>query len=277
MPPCAEYSIPLTDCGPPTPRPTLETSADGEVSKNLPGSRTNVPAPTATAACPRQLNWEGWTPLANGMPDWELRRVVERLHSRYHRRIVRALEARRAQWLEGDPDGQEGAHAYRPGALVARHVNSRLRGTGLFVYAAHPSQADDAEDDWEYAGPRWYVTCMEAVLRRYKARGVAPPPPTELQEVLWPRAPDRTRPWLTEMGWTVVPEGSPPQVMHADICSKSGWYPRKQGIGRYQHFVWKLDPGYASGGQWHATRTWAYGCVATSMWRGRGVRTLEPD
>jgi len=174
------------------------------------------------------------------MPEWELVRYVERLHRRYHARVVQLVDRLRKDWPLGDED-ESGPGAHRPGGLVARLVSQRLEGTGVFLYAAHPSQAEEEEE--ECSGPRWYVSCMEAAMRRYGARGVAPPPPAELQELLWPDMRDRCRPWLTELGWTLVPESSDPQVVHADICSASGEHPRRPGRGRFHHFAWKLRPG----------------------------------
>jgi len=188
----------------------------------------------------RQLHWEGWTALDGGMPEWDLRSFVERLHRRYHGRIVSLLERWRKDWMK--PDRKDtGPGASRPGGLVARRVSEELKDTGIFVYAAHPSQADDADDD-KCSGPRWYVTCTEAVMKHYDGPGMAPLPPLELQDLLWPFDRDRTQPWLTELGWTEVPENSEPQIMHADICSSSAPEPRKAGRGRYHHFVWKTNP-----------------------------------
>jgi len=79
-------------------------------------------------------------------------------------------------------------------------------------------------------------------MKRYGGRGVAPPPPLELQDLIWPDMEDRQKPWLTEIGWTIVPENSDPQVMHADICSPGGDNARRPGRGRYHHFAWKTKP-----------------------------------
>merc|ERR1719215_182235 len=175
------------------------------------------------------------------MVQWELRGFVERLHRRYNTRMIRMLEDLRTEWMEADDqDSMPGSS--RPGAKAARYVNEELKGSGVFLYAAHPSQSDDA-DDYQYAGPRWYVTCSEAVMKHYRKRGVAPPPPGIAQDILWPLAEDRRRPWLTEVGWTLVPENSEPQVMHADICHDSSEGAREPGHGRYHHFAWKMDAG----------------------------------
>lgn len=195
---------------------------------------------SAAESC-RQLQWDGWAKLPDGMPEWDIRSLVEKLHGRYHQRILSLLEQHRADWQKGD-DEDSAPGASRPGGLVARLVSEQLKDSGVFVYAAHPSQAEDAESEYDYTGPRWYVTCMEAAMKHYGLQGVAPPPPDCLQALLWPCKEDRRRPWLTELGWTVVPENSNPQVMHADICSSEAAHARKPGRGRYHHFVWKLDP-----------------------------------
>jgi len=193
------------------------------------------------AAVRRQLHNDGWLRLEKGMPDWELVTFVERMYSRYNDRLKQILEEHQDDWFLPDGEQDSGPGAHRPGGLVAKVATKRLQGTGIYVYAAHPSQADEAENDYAYSGPRWYVTCMEAAMRRYSHRGMAPPPPAELQELLWPDMTDRCRPWLTEAGWTIVPESSDPQVAHADICSSSTENARKPHLGRYHHFGWKLD------------------------------------
>lgn len=189
----------------------------------------------------KRLHEDGWVNLTEGMPEWELRYFVERLHKRHHSEIIELLEGWRKDWMKSDSwDSAPGSD--RPGALVARRISEKFSHKGIFVYAAHPSQDDLEEDDYEYSGPRWYVTCTEAVKKHYGDVGVAPPPPAELQELLWPCAQDRMRPWLTELGWTIVPEGSKPQVIHADICYSDAPQPRQHGHGRYHHFGWKLNP-----------------------------------
>merc|ERR1719201_953969 len=194
----------------------------------------------------RQLQWDGWTKLQDShiqlLRDWGPSQFVERMHRRYHKRIVKMCEEQKDDWMKGD-GGTGAPGGDRPGGLVASKITKELDGSGIFVYAAHPSQKDDAEDNHEYSGPRWYITVTEALLRHYKGRKVAPLPPPELQALLWPMTSDQNRPWLTELGWTAVPENSFPQVMHADICYADGPNPRKPGRGRYHHFAWKTSPG----------------------------------
>lgn len=177
------------------------------------------------------------------MPEWELRRFLERIHRRYYDYVVALLEKERSVWHLADEHG-DGPGASRPGGLASKRasLDSKLKKAGLYVYATHPSQADDEEGD-EYSGPRWYVTCMEAVMKHFGERGVAPMPPSETRSMLWPHADDGVRPWVTEAGFTLVPESSHAQVLHADICSSDAQNPRNKRVGRYLHFVWKADGG----------------------------------
>jgi len=188
-----------------------------------------------------QLHQKGWTILPDGMPEWELRRFVERMFRRHNGRLIQLLTEQKANWSKTD-DAESGPGCYRPGGLVARLASQSMDATGIFVYAAHPSQAEDEEDGDHFSGPRWYVSCMEAAMRHYKPLGVAPLPPNNLRDILWPNKEDQCRPWLTEAGWTIVPDGSDPQVLHADICSPDGYNLREHNRGRYQHFAWKLRP-----------------------------------
>lgn len=189
-----------------------------------------------------QLQWDGFAQLDNGMPEWELCRFVERLHKRYYAQITKILEESRDDWNMGD-DSNGLPNGERPGSLVAQKINEAFKGAGIFVYAAHPSQEDEAEDTYDYSGPRWYVSVMEAVMKRFEAKGVVPHPPEELRVVVWPRVEDRIQPWLTEIGWTIVPEDSASQVMHADICCSEASNPRTPGQARYLHFAWKTEEG----------------------------------
>lgn len=175
------------------------------------------------------------------MPEWELARFVERMFRRHNARLLQLLTEHHANWNEAD-DEDSGPGYFRPGGVVARLASKSMDGTGIFVYAAHPSQADDEDEEGNYSGPRWYVSCMEAAMKHYKPLGVAPLPPNSLRDILWPDKEDQCRPWLTEAGWTIVPDGSDPQVLHADICSPDGENLREHGRGRYQHFAWKLQP-----------------------------------
>ena len=72
------------------------------------------------------------------------------------------------------------------------------------------------------------------------ADGRAVRPPPELCALMWPAADDGAEPWITELGWTLVPAGSEPQAMHADIVAEyDDQYLRKRGKGRFHHIAWK--------------------------------------
>eukprot|EP00929_Paragymnodinium_shiwhaense_P027312 TRINITY_DN16057_c0_g1_i1.p1 TRINITY_DN16057_c0_g1~~TRINITY_DN16057_c0_g1_i1.p1 ORF type:complete len:448 (-),score=58.01 TRINITY_DN16057_c0_g1_i1:143-1486(-) len=213
----------------------------GAVRKARPSSGDGAGAGRLSKdAATRQLQWDGWVGLPDGRPQWAVCDFAERLHKRYHERITTLLDSWRADWMKGD-DGGDAPGADRVGGLVAKWVTEELEGTGIYVYAAHSSQSDHEEDADVHSGPRWYVTIMEAAMWRYGDSAVAPPPPLELQELMWPDAEDRRQPWLTELGWTIVPAGSDPQIMHADICYTEAPHPRQPGRGRYHHMAWKLN------------------------------------
>ena len=78
-----------------------------------------------------------------------------------------------------------------------------------------------------------YVSIIPAAIARYE-KTKAPPPPSELMDLLWPEAIDREAPWITELGWTCVPPDQDPQEMHADICTSQDNAPftRQDGQGR---------------------------------------------
>ena len=59
--------------------------------------------------------------------------------------------------------------------------------------------------------------------------------------MLWPALKDREAPWITELGWTVVPPNSDPQQLHADIVAEEepDDAPRSESAGRFQHVAWK--------------------------------------
>eukprot|EP01065_Artemidia_motanka_P039437 TRINITY_DN4835_c0_g1_i1.p1 TRINITY_DN4835_c0_g1~~TRINITY_DN4835_c0_g1_i1.p1 ORF type:complete len:781 (+),score=107.60 TRINITY_DN4835_c0_g1_i1:81-2345(+) len=188
------------------------------------------------------LHERGFAELGGLPPEWELKAFVERIHQRFNPKILQILDSLRSRWQDSD-EGNAAPGNSRPGAFAARLATAKLKAKGVYVYATHPSQDDDAEGD-AYSGPRWYVSIMEAVALHYSGDGCVPYPPSELAAVLWPREEDACRPWLTEAGWTVVPECSDPQVLHADICGWGDPIPdvRKEGIGRYHHVAWKLSP-----------------------------------
>ena len=86
--------------------------------------------------------------------------------------------------------------------------------------------------------------------------GDAPRPPYDLQQLLWPEATDGSRPWITELGWTLVPGGSHPRCLHADIVRESFFdeHPRETGRGRFHHIAWKSSStAVATAGTPHCT------------------------
>ena len=108
------------------------------------------------------------------------------------------------------------------------------------------------EDTWKTTGPRWYASCIDAARRKTKDPGCIddsgrlPRPPSELERLLWPDPTDAEAPWITELGWTIVPPGSDPQDMHADIVASRPDEPgvstaRQRGRGRFHHVAWKSD------------------------------------
>jgi len=212
----------------------------GERAESLALSACSRTVGIETTTARGALHERGWTILRDGMPEWEIARFIKRMHKRHNARLIKLLAEQHANWSKADDEGS-GPGCFRPGGLAARLASQGVEGTGIFVYAAHPSQAQDEEDDENYSGPRWYVSCMEAAMWHYKPLGVAPLPPNSLRDILWPDREDQCRPWLTEAGWTIVPESSDPQVLHADICSY-GEHSRTYNRGRYHHFCWKLQP-----------------------------------
>lgn len=151
--------------------------------------------------------------------------LVEQYYWQFHSRVASLLEETRASWVD---DGEE-----RPGTAAAWEVSQKLEEEGLYVSAVHPSA--DEEDNW--TGPRFYISIVPSAIQG----GPAPRPPKEVEELLWPRPRDRLQPWITELGWTMVPEGSNEQTLHADILSweEEPSRPRKDGLGRFHHFLWK--------------------------------------
>jgi len=174
-------------------------------------------------------------------PDWDLCDIVERFYRKNGTRIAkRALEMRKDWMKHNEEGGMPGSN--RPGGLVAKRLSEEFASKGLYIYATHPSQDDNSESD-EYTGPRWYVCIMESLISYYREGGCVPYPPPDLEAVIWPRQQDKLRPWITEAGWTMVPAGSDPQVLHADICGWGDPVPdvRERSFGRYHHLAWKQD------------------------------------
>lgn len=200
-----------------------------------------------------RLQIKGYTQVPGGLPSWEVFDFIERLHACHHGRVVQMLESLRSRWLEGDEDSN------RPGSMVAWLVTKRLEEDGvegLWISATHPSVS---EKTWDWTGPRFYVSVVEAAQAHFGE--FLPRPPSSLARILWPCDNDQMQPHVTELGWTVVPAGSDPQQLHADISSKqfkivkapsgtttwgfpftiSSCDPCPRSKGRFQHIIWKLD------------------------------------
>jgi hypothetical protein len=199
---------------------------------------------SAMAACYKELrelngatetlHSNGWLELPT-LPGWEVFDLVESFYFQYHDRILNLLERERPRWFE---DVEE--YDVRPGSVVARELSRHLEPKGIYVSAVHPSTSEDETRGYPVTGPRFYVSVMEAAMRR----GPAPHPPHEFASLLWPKEEDRHKPWLTELGWTMVPPDSDAQAMHADITSggkKKINDPRDASLGRFLHIIWKPD------------------------------------
>ncbi|CAJ1336818.1 unnamed protein product [Effrenium voratum] len=172
----------------------------------------------------RKLHEDGCLEL-HGWPHWEVFSMVEGYHRRLSAQVVSLLEAKKP-WKDEDQ---------RPGTAAAWEVSREMEG-GVYVSAVHPSVNDQCEE----TGPRFYVSIIEAAIRR----GPAPRLPPALEELVWPRLKDRREPWITELGWTLVPPGSDPQTLHVDILASEEEPPRpRRSVGRFHHLLWKCDGG----------------------------------
>lgn len=179
----------------------------------------------------RSLHERGWLELGK-LPEWNVFDMVEAYYAKYHDRILNLLERERPRWFEDVEEDD-----VRPGFVVARELSRRFESKGIFITAVHPSVSEDKSLGYPVTGPRFYVSVMLAAMRR----GPAPPPPKDVARILWPYQPDRRKPWITEVGWTMVPPLSNAQAMHADIVSWKSSDPRKEFMGRFHHFIWKPD------------------------------------
>jgi hypothetical protein len=191
----------------------------------------------------RSLQRRGWSPLPTALlADWACFRYAEQLQAQWHDVIVEKLQSRTAQWGSG----------WRPGGDVAAEVSAELQaqGAGIMVSATHPATDGCA------SSPRWYASIIEAAWSGLCDAGAtvptacgtlrpsAPRPSRELADVMWggDGAAEGARAWITELGWTIVPPGSAPQELHADICADGaddGLERRSEP--RFTHFFWKAD------------------------------------
>ena len=196
------------------------------------------------------LHNRGSTALHEVPTDWCVVEFCNAQHAEWCDRIVGLLEEVRDRWGESDASG-------RVGTVAAELVSRRLlaeHGCGIWITATHPS-VDAAT--WEVSGPRFYASIIDSARGRSRARAGAPPavrngicdrrgkaprPPRSLARLLWPMRSDGEAPWITELGWTIVPPHSPPQDVHADIVAtvaEREAFPRAPGRGRFHHMAWK--------------------------------------
>ena len=138
------------------------------------------------------------------------------MHAAWNKRCVELLDGLRSRWFEGCDEGCD--EGVRVGAVAARVANELLDeelsgGThGIWISATHASVD---ETSWEFTGPRFYASVITAALRPHTGccgeDGTAPRAPEALEALLWPIAADAEAPWVTELGWTIVPPCSDPQ------------------------------------------------------------------
>eukprot|EP00937_MAST-01D_sp_MAST-1D-sp2_P001332 g1332.t1 len=205
------------------------------------------------------------------------------MHTRWSKRAEEILDSLRDRWHERDQWSVHGGD--RPGTVAAELATAALQreGAQVFVSAVHPSVHDET---WDVTGPRFYVSIVAATMRDRRctgADGLAPPPPPSLAQLLWPaesctsacpadtRAAKRARPnpspsagpnlrpksgsaepaqvyraRVTEIGWTLMPVGSDPQHLHADIVAAydDRRSPPRAALrhGRFHHVAWKPRP-----------------------------------
>ena len=199
-----------------SPRPVAEDDASGL-------SNEGVTRLSATAS-------------STARKDWPVMSFVEEMHELWSESIIEQLEALRDRWFE-DVD----EYGVRPGAAVARDVSRLLKPHGIYISATHPSTAES--EPWEISGPRFYASLIGAARSPSGCctRGYAPRPPRALEDIVWGVEDDSARPHVTELGWTLVPPQSDPQMLHQDILNESRdpRFDRILGRSRYTHVLWK--------------------------------------
>mgnify|MGYP001399291575 CR=1 FL=1 len=121
------------------------------------------------------------------------------MHAAWKDAVVERLEQLRPRWFDGVAEGT----ARRPGTVVAALLSRELYEHGIYVTATHPSTSE--KSPWEWSGPRFYASLIEAARRPggcCATPGFAPRPPAELTRLVWSDPADATAPWITELGWT---------------------------------------------------------------------------
>ena len=183
------------------------------------------------------LHADGWTAL-DACPEWRVCEFCNWMHDRWLAVVLEVLESLGDTWDESSGGG-------RPGEATAAAANDILskKGVPVWLSTTHPSVC--SEYPFDIDGPRWYCSIISAALHTAggccDTDGHAPRPPFEIQQLLWPEATEGARPWITELGWTLVPSDSDAQMLHADIVSVGRVrHLRNQLVhGRYHHITWK--------------------------------------
>lgn len=179
------------------------------------------------------LHIDGCSTL-DARPHWCVLEFCEQQHKRWQAVTIEVLLSLQHTWYDGNE---------RPGEVTASYANEILhaRGARVWISTTHPSV--ESEAPYDITGPRWYCSIISAALDKDGCcmDGKAPRPPSELQRLLWPDASEGAQPWITELGWTLVPGGSDAQTLHADIVSRGPVRDLRSSLvhGRYHHVVWK--------------------------------------
>jgi len=207
-----------------------------EACERVPKRRRKGPAGEAPAQdmpLRADLVSRGYVEFLGGLPKWELIDFVEECYDRFADIIIQELEGLRDVWAPC-PGSRE-----RYGAFAAAKATERLSEFGIAVYSPSDSQAQ--EFPYESTGPRWYISLTPLALRLYGAKG-APSPPAELWELLCGHEADVASDLRARgLGWTLVPPGSDPQALHADIYGEGAH--REPGRTRWPHVLWKRRRG----------------------------------
>ena len=204
--------------------------------------RSDMSSPSSEEDNTVSLNHEGFTRLSCAVSnslraEWPVMSFIEEMHDLWNDAIIEHLDELRDRWFEGVEE-----RGLRPGAVVAREVSSLLKPHGIYISATHPSTQEECP--WDVSGPRFYASLIKAARSPSGCcvRGHAPRPPAALSELVWSNADDATSPRITEVGWTLVPPRSDPQMMHQDIVNQGN--PRNDrtlGRSRYTHMLWKAS------------------------------------
>ena len=209
------------------------------------------------------LHSHGWKALS-GRPQWSVLDFCEAQLARWFSTAVDVLEELKHTWDERHHRDD------RPGEVTAAAANEILKGKGARVWISTTHPSVEQEFPWQVTGPRWYCSLITSALDPEEgccADGRAPRPPEDLESLLWPESSDAKLPWITELGFTLVPGGSDPQILHADIVSHGfcvGNHRNALCHGRYHHLAWK-------------TASSAAKCTTTEVAAGYFTNGMRPD